>query len=137
MTENVTESVPNTRVSGPSVIRELYVLKQVYDAAKARARRAGQPLSAVAREIIWQASIHARPAPDNVKMHTNNRKPGAKTKRVRLTVPQHAYDVAVVRIRASGSSVAAALEDGLTEYARYGTYIAEDKTNAATHTRKG
>lgn len=113
---------------------EIYVLEEVYQAAKIRAKRAGQPVSAVARELIWQASIQARRPDGPTVAHPARRPAGAETHRVRFTIPESSYQVARDRIRISGRSVAAALEAGLENYARYGTYDLGD-TNATTSAR--
>lgn len=123
-----------TGARGPIKTVEIYVLEQVYAAALIRAKRAGQPLSAVAREVIWRASMQAQKPNGATVAHPARRPTNAKRHRVRLTIPESSYRVARDRIRASGRSVASALEAGLENYARYGTYTLGD-TDAPTSPR--
>lgn len=101
---------------------EILVLEQVYDAAMLRAKSQGQPLASVARDIVWAASQRAQPVEGGTVAHPAQRPPKSGRRRVRFTAPRDTYAVARDRIRASGRSVAQALEDGLESYARTGTY---------------
>lgn len=97
------------------------ILIPILLAAKARAQSRAQNLSEVSRAIIRKASKNATPSPDGVA-HPAARPSNAGRKRMRFRVPGDEYEVIKERIRASGTSVTAALEKGLEEYARTGKF---------------
>jgi hypothetical protein len=105
---------------------EILIMKEVREAAQARADSQCVALATVAKSIIWKASAAARPAPDGEKVaHPSARYPygGEKfLKRVRFMANRAQFEVARDRIRASGKSVARVLETGLEQYARTGEF---------------
>lgn len=101
---------------------ELYVMAAVHEAAKARAMRLGQPLSAVARMVLAEAAKHAPAEPPKGVRQPNNYLTGqGEMKRVRFTFPRDEYSAVALAIKNAGSYPNFALEDGLESYARTGT----------------
>jgi len=99
---------------------EADILAEVYDLAMSRADEQGQKLAAVARTILFQEAGKTpedAPAPEG---RPPLRPYGQERKRLKFGVKADAYERAQAQIWASGRSVAAALEDGLREYARTG-----------------
>jgi hypothetical protein len=100
---------------------EVEVLADVYDRAMARAKDQGQRLATVARQVLFQEAART-PADAPVPAgRPPLREYGQRRKPIKFSVLADAYATARDKIRASGRSVAAAVEDGLTVYARTGT----------------
>lgn len=102
---------------------EILILAEVRDAAQARADSQDVALASVAKTIVWKASAAARPPAEGEKVaHPARRPPNSNLKRVRFMASRDQFTVARDRIRASGKSVAQALETGLEKYAETGNY---------------
>lgn len=100
---------------------EVAVLATVYDSAMSRATSQGQRLATVARTVLYQ---EAAKTPDGVETPEGRpplREYGQARKPIKFKVARESWLVAQGKIRASGRSVAAAIEDGLAVYARTGT----------------
>lgn len=96
-------------------------MSEVADAATERARRMGQPLSAVARMVLWEAARQSsEQPPEDMELPRNYLTQRGDVKRVRFTAPRADYASACGRIKAAGSFPSYALEDGLEAYARTG-----------------
>ena len=110
-----TEDVAN---AGQAV--ELDIDADVYSVALARAHRQGQALAAVARSILY---AEAAKTPDDAPETTGRpplREYGGRRKPLKFKVPRVSYQAAKDQIARSGRSVAAAVQDGLREFARTG-----------------
>lgn len=100
---------------------EVMIRDVVYNAALARARSQMQQLRGVAREILFDRA--AQVEPDSDATHPTARVLGQPLRtRLRFRAPADAYDVARSRLHAAGTSVTAAIEEGLLEYARTGEF---------------
>lgn len=102
---------------------EVMIRDVVYDAALARARSQAQQLRAVAREILYDQAAQAEPARGFATLTPTARILGQPPRtRLRFRVPADSYDVARTRLHAAGTSVTAAIEEGLESYARTGQF---------------
>lgn len=105
---------------------EILIMREVREAAQARADSQCVALATVAKTIIWKASAAARPAPTGQAVaHPAIRYPNGSSKnlkRVRFMANRDQFEVARDRIRASGKSVASVLESGLEKYAQSGKF---------------
>jgi hypothetical protein len=101
-------------------LKEVLVSETVKAAALARAELEGVALAAVVRDVLYAASLKAKPAPRGTVTKAARRPEGTKYGRIRFTVSDARYKIARDRIRASGKSVASALEAGLRDYAKTG-----------------
>lgn len=102
---------------------EILVMEEVREAAQAQADAQDVALATVAKTIIWKASAKAEPpASGEVVAHPARRPPNSRLKRVRFMANRVQFETARDRIRASGKSVAQALEAGLEKYARTGKF---------------
>lgn len=102
---------------------EILIMKEVREAAQARADSQDVALATVAKTIVWKASAAAQPPAEGQKVaHPARRPPNSDLKRVRFMANRDQFEVARDRIRASGKSVAQALEAGLEKYARTGKF---------------
>ena len=102
---------------------EILIMKEVREAAQARADSQDVALATVAKTIVWKASAAAQlPAEGQKVAHPARRPPNSDLKRVRFMANRDQFEVARDRIRASGKSVAQALEAGLEKYARTGKF---------------
>lgn len=112
------------KVKDPTKKRvEILIMSEVRDAAQARADSQDVALATVAKTIVWKASGAAQPpAEGEAVAHPARRPPNADLKRVRFMANREQFEVARDRIRASGKSVAQALETGLEKYARTGKF---------------
>lgn len=99
---------------------EIYVAGAVYDAAMARARSFGQPLTVIAREIIRQAAVSATEIEHKSVAHVAQRPAGTALKRVRFAIPRGVHETHRDLIRNAGTSMSRVLELGLRHYARTG-----------------
>lgn len=100
---------------------EVEVLAEVYDKAMARAKAQGQRLATVARQVLFQEAAKTPASAPVPEGRPPLRQYGQARKPIKFTVLADAYTSAQSRIRASGRSVAAAIEDGLRVYALTGT----------------
>lgn len=106
---------------------EFMIDARVLNAAEIRAKRLVQELPQVAKAILKRASEEATPLLDadgkpTEPAHPAERPEGTERKRIRFrTIPEE-HDIVKERIRASGSSMTAVLEDGLRHYAETGEY---------------
>lgn len=100
---------------------EILIMKEVREAAQARADSQDVALAVVAKSIVWKASAAAQPSTEEVA-HPAKRPAKSDLKRVRFMANREQFEVARDRIRASGTSVAQALETGLEKYARTGRF---------------
>ena len=103
----------------PKVPVEAMVLAPIKRAAKAQADKDMRQLPVIARAILLEASKKAEPSEDGVA-HPASRPTNANRLRIRFRMDPGEYEIVRDRIRASGQSVAAALEKGLERYARTG-----------------
>ena len=102
---------------------EILIMKEVREAAQARADSQDVALATVAKTIVWKASAAAQPPAEGQKVAPPARRPpNSDLKRVRFMANRDQFEVARDRIRASGKSVAQALEAGLEKYARTGKF---------------
>lgn len=102
---------------------ELMIRTVVYDAALARAKSQAQQLRTVAREILFERAAQAEPATGFNKLTPVARVLGQPPRtRLRFKTDDRSYLQAKNRLRDSGVSVTAAIEDGLEEYARTGMF---------------
>lgn len=98
---------------------EILIMKEVREAAQARADSLGIPLAIVAKTVIWKASQAAQPpVKSETVAHPARRPPNSELQRVRFMANRAQFEVARDRIRASGKSVSQALEVGLERFAR-------------------
>lgn len=112
-------------------------MTEVVEAAKLRAARMGQPMSAVARTVLWEAARNAGNAPpEDIELPSNYLTGRGNLKRVRFTAPALDYGAAVARIEASGSFPSYALEDGLESYARTGDLYPNDEIREKNRLRR-
>lgn len=100
---------------------DMMVIDKVLQAAKLRAAEEAHDMSAVAKAIIIKASKNAKPSEDGVA-HPAQRPARAERTRIRFLMGRQKYAIARDRIRASGTSVTAVLEEGLERYARTGQF---------------
>lgn len=102
---------------------EVMVRDVVYDAALLRARSQAQQLRAVAREILFDRAAQASPRDGFAALTPTARILGQPPRtRLRFRANARSYRVARDRLHAAGSSVTAAIEDGLEQYARTGQF---------------
>lgn len=106
---------------------EAMILEPVLEAAEARARQQDRQLPQVAKAILIRASEDATPLLDEdgkptEPAHPAERPAAATRRRIRFRVDAAAHEIVKDRIRASGTSMTAALEQGLLNYARTGEY---------------
>lgn len=131
---------------------EAKILETVRTAARFRAKQQARELARVAEEVLVRAGKAAKPSPEFVaKMeleaaikagtitpedaektrralrriavaHPAERPEGAERKRIRFVMDREKYDVVRERIRMSGISMTATLEQGLEAYARTGEF---------------
>jgi hypothetical protein len=99
----------------------------VHKAADLRARLQMRELPQVAKAILQRASEDATPLVDAdgnpmEPAHPADRAEGTERVRIRFRTPTDEHEVIKQRIRASGSSMTAVLEDGLRRYAETGEY---------------
>jgi hypothetical protein len=98
---------------------EILIMKEVREAAQARADSLDIALATVAKTIIWKASAAAQPPAEGESVaHPARRPANSELQRVRFMANRAQFEVARDRIRASGKSVAQALEAGLEKFAR-------------------
>lgn len=100
---------------------EFMISALVLDAADARAKAQQRQLPRVAKALLERASANAVPTEDGVA-HPAVRSPTAERKRIRFRVDAELHEIVKERIRASGISMAAALEAELKQYARTGKF---------------
>jgi hypothetical protein len=100
---------------------DVMIIDKILAAARARATREARDMSLIARAVIIRASKAAQPSEDGVA-HPAQRPALANRKRIRFLMDREAYSIAKSRIRASGQSVTAVLEEGLENYARTGKF---------------
>lgn len=100
---------------------EAQITSLIRDAAKIKAEEQAHNLSAVAQAVIIRASKAAVPREDGVA-HPAQRPRQTGCVRIRFRMNAEAYRIAKERIRASGTSMTAALEEGLERYARTGEF---------------
>lgn len=106
---------------------EFMIDARVHRAAELRAERLVQELPQVAKAILQRASENATPLLDAdgnpmEPAHPADRPEGTERKRIRFRTDPKEHDVVKERIRSSGSSMTAVLEDGLRRYAETGEY---------------
>ena len=102
---------------------EILIMKEVREAAQVQADLQDVALATVAKTIIWKASAAAQPPAEGEQVaHPARRPPNSDLKRVRFMANREQFEVARDRIRASGKSVAQALETGLEKFARTGKF---------------
>lgn len=100
---------------------EAMILQPVRVAAQKRATDQDRQLAAVARAILVKISEQAQPSPDGVA-HPARRPSKIPRKRIKFRMDAAQHAIVMDRIRASGSSLTAALEKGLEDYARTGKF---------------
>lgn len=98
---------------------EAQILRDVREAAWARATVQDQNPLSIARSVLVKAAREAEPSPDMVA-HPARRPNDAAKVRIRVVVDKATFDIVKDRIRTSGISLTGALEAGLTTYARTG-----------------
>jgi len=99
---------------------EVRILRDVYEAARDRAKAQGQPLSAVARFVLYQVAAET---PDDAQAPEGRpplREYGQPRERLRFDVPIGKYIPARDAIVKGGRSVSQAVEDGMARYAETG-----------------
>lgn len=102
---------------------EVMIRDTVYDAALLRAQAQAQQLRTVAREILFDRASQARPREGFAALTPTARILGQPPRtRVRFLASAKSYDKAKARLHAAGTSVTAAIEDGLEHYARTGQF---------------
>lgn len=106
--------MPKERIAAEAQIRTT-----VLEAARARAETQARELHAVARALLVTTSKQARPSEDGVA-HPAQRPEEVDRKRIRFSMDREEYGIIKDRIRASGRSLTAALEEELERYARTG-----------------
>lgn len=100
---------------------EAQIIGEILSAARARAKIDAHDMSAVARAVLERASKTAKPCEDGVA-HPAQRPKQAGQKRIRFRMDAGKYEIVKDRIRRSGISMTAALEEGLERYARTGDF---------------
>lgn len=100
-------------------IVECEILQLVKRAAAKRAADQMQELHHVARRVLVKASESAEPSEDGVA-HPARRPRVAERERIKFRMPRDEHQIVKERIRASGRSMTAVLEEGLERYARTG-----------------
>ena len=100
---------------------EAMILQPVRIAAQRQAAKQDRQLAAVARAILVKISETAQPSPDGVA-HPARRPSTVPRKRLKFRMDKAQHEIVMDRIRASGSSLTAALEKGLEDYARTGKF---------------
>jgi hypothetical protein len=110
-----------TMTEGTKATVEVMIRDVVYDAALARAKSQAQQLRGVAREILFDRAALVEPAMNapNPAGRVLGQPPRT---RLRFRANAASYGVARDRLRAAGTSVTAAIEDGLEQYARTGEF---------------
>lgn len=101
---------------------ELYIRRDIYDAAMKRAMLQGATLASVTRSCYFAAAALAVPVEggkDAIKPRTY----GEDRERIRFRVPADSKKSARARIEASGISVPAAVEALLRTYVETGTIV--------------
>lgn len=100
---------------------EVMIRDVVYNAALLRAKSQAQQLRTVARQILFDRASQVEPTGHAV--HPTARVLGQPPRtRLRFRADRTSYDVARTRLHAAGTSVTAAIEDGLEHYARTGEF---------------
>jgi hypothetical protein len=100
---------------------EAMILRPIRIAAQARADEQARELAAVARAVLIKASESAEPSEDGVA-HPASRPSNVGRQRIRFRMDREQHAVVKDRIRRSGQSMTAALEQGLEDYARTGKF---------------
>lgn len=98
---------------------EAQILRDVREAAWARALVQDQNPLSIARSVLVKAAREAEPSPDQVA-HPARRPTDAIKVRIRVVVDRATFEIVKERVRTSGISLTGALEAGLTAYARTG-----------------
>ena len=106
---------------------EFMIDAKVLRAAELRADLQVQELPQVAKAILQRASEDAKPLLDAdgnpmEPAHPADRPEGTARKRIRFRTDPGEHDLVKERIRTSGASMTAVLEDGLRLYAETGKY---------------
>ena len=106
---------------------EFMISANVLRAAKARAAMQDREITVVAKAILIRLSQNANPLVDEEgkptePAHPATRAPGEPRKRIRFRVDPDEHEGVKERIRASGISMTAALEQALESYSRTGEY---------------
>ena len=106
---------------------EFMIDAAVVKAAELRAKLQTRELPQVAKAILQRASEQATPLVDAdgnpmEPAHPAERADGTLRKRIRFRTPREEHEVVKQRIRTSGQSMTAVLEDGLRRYAETGEY---------------
>lgn len=106
---------------------EFMIDARVLKAAELRAERLVQELPKVAQAILRRASENVTPLLDAdgkpmEPAHPAEREEGVERRRIRFRTPPEEHETVKERIRSSGSSMTAVLEDGLRHYAETGEY---------------
>lgn len=103
---------------------DILIVTEVYEAAMLRATREGRAVAPVARAILFQAAAEADPDPvyseGTIRPPLREYRSPNTRSRLRFKLPRVDYEAARAAIMKSGSSVSAAIEHGLAEYARTG-----------------
>jgi len=106
---------------GTKATVEVMIRDVVYDAALARAKSQAQQLRGVAREILFDRAALAKPMDHMV--HPAGRVLGQPSRtRLRFRANAASYTRARDRLHSAGTSVTAAIEEGLEQYARTGEF---------------
>jgi len=106
---------------------EFMISARVLRAAKARAATQDREITVVAKALLIKLSREATPLIDEEgrptePAHPATREPGEVRKRIRFRVDTEEHEGVKERIRASGISMTAALEEALESYSRTGEY---------------
>lgn len=106
---------------------EFMIDATVHKAAELRAKLQTRELPQVAKAILQRASEQATPLLDAdgkpmEPAHPAERPDGTERVRIRFRTPRDEHEVVKQRIRTSGQSMTAVLEDGLRRYAETGEY---------------
>jgi hypothetical protein len=109
------------QTTGDMSTREIMVREVVYDAALLRAKAQAQQLRAVAREILFDRAARAKAVPHATHPAARVMAWSPRT-RLRFRVSAKAYDKAKAKLHSAGTSVTAAIEEGLEQYARTGQF---------------
>lgn len=115
---NETTTPEESEVS--SVPVEVYIRRDIYDAAMTTALSRGETLASVVRASYYAAAAVAVAVPNPT---LKPRPYGDDRERVRFRVPANQRSAARQRIEASGESVPAAIERYLRHYVEFGTIV--------------
>lgn len=99
---------------------EVRIDADVYRAAMTRANSVGMSLTAVGKAILYAEANKAVSTAEVPEGRPPLREYGTRRTPLRFKLPQTPYEQAAAKIHASGRSIAAAVEDGLREYAATG-----------------